>query len=198
MALHTHPAFRRILPLTRTLHIYLSLLALGLLFFFAFTGFLLNHDEWFALSNTQTTTSELPLPAEVMASGEKLTLVEYLRAHAAVSGAVQPFDLTSDPIHLTFKSPKAVVDIDIRKSNNLASITTEARTTLALLSQLHTAKYAGTSWRLLIDGVALLLAISSLTGLILWTALFKRRTLGLLALLVSLGVCVITYLLLIP
>ncbi|HEV3027619.1 MAG TPA: PepSY-associated TM helix domain-containing protein, partial [Planctomycetota bacterium] len=40
-------AGRRLLSVSRTLHIYLTMLACLLLLFFGSTGFMLNHADWF-------------------------------------------------------------------------------------------------------------------------------------------------------
>ena len=50
---------------TRTVHIYASLLGLLLLLFFGSTGFVLNHEEWFALARASE-QGQATLPAELL------------------------------------------------------------------------------------------------------------------------------------
>ena len=69
---------------------------------------------------------------------------------------------------------------------------------MALLTDLHKGAYAGRSWKWVIDGTAVLLVLGSLTGLILWISLPRRRALGILALSVGLLSSVATYWLLVP
>ena len=57
---------------------------------------------------------------------------------------------------------------------------------------------SGTAWSWLIDLSAILLLLGALTGITLWIALPKRRTLGLIALGLGVGVCVAVYLLIVP
>jgi hypothetical protein len=53
----TH-AHRTLLKWARLLHVYLTLFGFALLLFFAVTGFMLNHEEWFL--PRQSTTGKLP------------------------------------------------------------------------------------------------------------------------------------------
>jgi hypothetical protein len=66
------------------------------------------------------------------------------------------------------------------------------------MSDLHKGTGSGGWWRLLIDGAAIFLMFASLSGLVLWIALPKRRALGIVALVVSVALCLGCYLLLIP
>ena len=195
---HHHPVYRKILHWTRTLHTYLTMLALVMFLFFALTGFMLNHAEWFGLDETRTTTSELKLPATAL--HDKLALVEYLRAEGHVSGAVQPFDLpgSEDPFHVAFKSPRSQMDVDVTPADGKATIETQTRGVAGILTNLHTAKYAGRAWQCVLDATAILLFLASLTGFLLWYALPKRRKLGLIGLAASIVLVIVFYLMLVP
>ena len=74
---HHHPVYRKLLHHTRTLHTYLTMLALVMFLFFAMTGFMLNHADWFGLDRTHETTVEMTIPPPAL--HEKLALVEWLR-----------------------------------------------------------------------------------------------------------------------
>src|SRR4051812_5181998 len=98
---HRHGSvYRSVLRYSRALHTYLSMLATLLFFFFGVTGFMLNHPAWFGLDDTRASQSTLTVPAQVMASKDRLALVEFLRSHGA-SGAVQQFDWPGEgePFH---------------------------------------------------------------------------------------------------
>ena len=76
---------KRLLLLIRSLHIYLSMLALLLLLFFAMTGFMMNHSEWFNIEKTYPTEIKATVPQKILnpasgASPDKNALIEYLRA----------------------------------------------------------------------------------------------------------------------
>src|SRR3954468_14208657 len=53
--------YKSFLLWTRTLHIYATMLALVLLIFFSFTGFIMNHPGWFNIDKNVTVSDE-PLP----------------------------------------------------------------------------------------------------------------------------------------
>ena len=192
--------YRKLLQHSRTLHTYLSMLAVVLFLFFGVTGFMLNHAEWFGLDTTQTTTRDLPLNAGLISGKDKLALVEFLRAQGPVAGAVQPFEFPGEgeAFHLAFKSPRSQTDVDIDVSTSVASISTETRGVMGLLTRLHTARDAGLPWQLLLDATSILLVVASITGIVLWQSLPKRRALGFVALGVSAIAMVGVYVALVP
>ena len=174
--------YRALLRHARTLHTYLSMLATVLFMFFAATGFMLNHPVWFKLDNSRTTEVTTTLPQALIAAKDKLALVEYLRQKGA-SGAVEKFDWPGDgePFHVAFKSPRSQTDADITLPGGETRLSIETRGVAALLTRLHTSREAGPVWQLLLDATAFLLFSVSVTGLILWQSLPKRRRLGTLA-----------------
>ena len=74
----------------------------------------------------------------------------------------------------------------------------ETYNTLALLADLHTGKSTGNAWPFIIYSTAILLFFASVSGLILWISLKKRRTIGLVALAVSVAICIAFYVWLVP
>lgn len=192
-------AYRQLLKWSRTLHTYLSMLAVVLFFFFGATGFMLNHPGWFGVETTTTTESQTTVPQEIVDRQDKLMLVEHLRA-AGVSGAIQPFDWPTEGevFHLAFKSPRSQTDVDIELETRQAAIATETRGFAGMVSRLHTAREAGPAWQLLLDVAAVLLVLASLTGIVLWQSLPKRRALGIIALVISVASVVVVYALLVP
>jgi uncharacterized protein len=198
-----HPLYRKTLHFMRTMHTYLTMLALILFLFFAVTGFMLNHEEWFGLDNSWSSTSEAAIPPSLLSARDKLALVEYLRANCSVGGAVEPFDWPSvedpqEPLHLAFKSPRGQTDIDIALSDGKAAIAVETNGVGALLMNLHRAKHAGPAWRLVTDATALLVLLASVSGFVLWYSLPKRRTLGLIGLVASVVMVCVFYFALVP
>ncbi len=101
---------RWLLKTARTIHVYLTLFGLTLILFFAITGFMLNHTEWFlpddAKLEAQTRKESRPLPLDKMPSGklpvpsessdeatgeEKLAVIEALRKEFDVRGEMSSF-----------------------------------------------------------------------------------------------------------
>lgn len=205
MAVPDHPArkhspiYRATLRYSRVIHTYLSMLAIVLFMFFGTTGFLLNHPAWFGVDATHTTESKITIPADVLASKDKLTLVECLRARGA-SGAVEKFDWPEEgePFHVSFKSPRSQCDADITVPGGETRLTIESHGFTGLMTRLHTSREAGPVWQLLVDATAILLLLVSLTGLILWQSLPKRRMIGTAALVSSILAIVAAYLCCVP
>ena len=50
---------RWLLKTARTIHVYVTLLGLALILFFAITGFMLNHIEWFEFEQVRTVSRSL-------------------------------------------------------------------------------------------------------------------------------------------
>ena len=107
---------RWLLKTARTIHVYVTLLGLALILFFAITGFMLNHIEWFlpddakleALSRKETR----PLPLEKMPGGklpipnsdgeasgaDQLAVVEALRKEFDIRGEKKTFQFIKKEI----------------------------------------------------------------------------------------------------
>ena len=135
---------RWLLKTARTIHVYLTLFGLTLILFFAVTGFMLNHTEWFlpddakleAMTRKETrplSLDKLPgrkLPAPVESSGEasgedKLAVVEALRKEFDIRGEMSSFGFVKDDndkqqIKVEFKRPGgetvATIDVETAKT----------------------------------------------------------------------------------
>ncbi|HZZ81084.1 MAG TPA: PepSY-associated TM helix domain-containing protein [Gemmataceae bacterium] len=108
-------AHRFVLKWARTIHVYLTLFGLALLLFFAITGFMLNHENWFL--PTQTTSGILP--PEMLATPDQDAVVETLRAEFGVPPEmeVRSFDADAQAIRVRFQSDKGTADAEIQKAD---------------------------------------------------------------------------------
>jgi hypothetical protein len=107
--------YRWLLKTARTVHVYLTLFGLTLILFFAVTGFMLNHTEWFlpddakleAMTRRETRTlpldrlpgGKLPVPSEStgeFGGDDKLAVVEALRKEFDVRGEMSSFGASRD------------------------------------------------------------------------------------------------------
>jgi hypothetical protein len=165
------PAGRRLLTLSRTLHIYLTMLVCLLLLFFGTTGFMLNHADGFGLEAIRTGTREGTLPRSMLAPVDRLAVVERLRADFGAVGAVDSFEEEDEALRIVFRRPGWRGEASVKRADGHVELTTEARGTAALLTDLHKGAYAGSGWKWMIDATAILLVLGSLTGLILWISL---------------------------
>lgn len=192
------PAGRMFLSISRTLHIYLTMLVALLLLFFGSTGFMLNHAEWFGLETIVNGTKEGTVPRAALVPLDKLAVVEWLRAEMGVTGAVDSFEAEPESIRIVFKRPGLRAEANIKVADGHVELGTEQRGTAALLTDLHKGASSGAGWKWVIDGTAVLLVLGSLTGLILWISLPRRRTLGIVALVVGIAASLSTYFFLVP
>ena len=174
----------RTLKWFRTFHVYLTLVALVLLLFFAVSGFMLNHAEWFEAANPTVTKETGIVPASVLA-GDRLTVVEYLRSKYHAAGEVTDYQAREDEIAVQFRLPGRQTDTRITKAGGAIEVTHETRGLYGVVADMHRGKDAGVVWKLVIDAMAILVVAATVTGFVMWLGLRTRRKAGLLALAAS-------------
>jgi uncharacterized protein len=173
---------RKLASVSRWLHIYLSMASFAILFFFAATGFTLNHQDWFA-SQQKTALSRGSLNAQWLKGAvDKLQVVEYLRRKDGLHGAVDDFRIEDSQCSVSFKGPGYEADVVIDRRTGAYDITETRAGFVAIVNDLHKGRDTGQTWSKIIDIAALLMTAVSLTGLILIFFLHKRRLSGLLLL----------------
>lgn len=184
---------RSVLGLVRSLHVYLSGLALALFLFIAVTGFVLNHGARFGLDDPQTQTQALTLPTAALVQPDKPLIERELRQRLGSLGQMDSFEIESEDLRITFKKPGSRTDAVVDRASGEATVTTEDRGKLGVLTDLHKGASAGNGWTCLIDSAAILLTFVSLTGLVLLLSLPRWRWLGVGLIIVGLGAAVVSY-----
>jgi len=106
-----HPVWRSTVAWSRTIHIYLTMFAFLLMMFFAVTGLLLDHEDLLPGETTREASGTLPLA--LLASPDKLMVVEHLRADYGAVGAVATFDVDDNTLHVEMKGPGRVSEAEI-------------------------------------------------------------------------------------
>src|SRR5262245_56257138 len=192
---------RRLASLSRWLHIYLSMTSFAILLFFAVTGLTLNHAERF---------SALPRIAQIKgkveiewikaedAAVDKLAIVEHLRQAHSIKGALSDFRLDESQASVSFKGPGYAADAFIDRETGEYELTETRSGLVAAINDLHKGRDTGRAWSWLIDASAVLMALVSLTGLVLIWFVKRRRLSGLMLAGVCGVVCYSIYLFLIP
>lgn len=183
---------------TRTLHIYLSMLGLLVLVFFAATGFMLNHEDWFGFAEPHVETKNGVMAPALLETPDKLAIVELLRKDYAATGALDAFEIEDDQISVIFKSPGRRTQATITRPDGQAEVSIETHGFAGRLVELHRGVDAGPAWRRIIDASAILFLIIGLTGLTLWMFVPKWRPIGLLAVAASIAICATVYFTLVP
>ena len=193
----TH-AHRTLLKWARLVHVYLTLFGCLLILFFAITGFILNHEEWFGTDGPHITTAQGTVPTGLLQKPDKLEIVELLRKDYGVRGTLEAFDVDEDRLRVVFKGPGRSDEAEIQRADGQMTVTHESRGVVGLVTDLHRGKSTGPTWALVIDGVCVLLLIVSTTGLILWQSLRSRGRYGLVVMALGLGVGVGVFYLFVP
>ena len=189
--------FNKVVAFSRTVHIYLTMFAFLLMMFFAVTGVLLDHEDWLS-GATRSTETKGTLPAPLLAGPDKLMVVEALRSKFGAIGAVSTFDTDESTLHVELKGPGRHTEAEIDRKTGEVVVKIERRGFLVRLDDLHRGKDTGTAWRIVLDASAVLLFVGSLTGILMWFALPRRRMWGLAALISSTVILVAIYFLLVP
>jgi uncharacterized protein len=191
---------RVLLKCARLVHVYLTMSGCLLILFFAVTGFMLNHEDWFLSDQEEESVSTGVLPTDWLGSSiDKLAIVEMLRKEFAVSGAMNTFEDSDDKeLRVTFKGPGREDEAIIQRDNGQTKVAHKFKGWTAILTDLHKGKETGAVWKLLIDAVCVLLLIVSITGLILWQSLRGRGRYGLVCMGLGLALSVGIYYAFVP
>ncbi|MCC8402903.1 PepSY-associated TM helix domain-containing protein [Paraburkholderia sp. MMS20-SJTN17] len=178
--------------------------ALGLLF--GTTGFFLNHRGGplrVSTGEPQVSVMQVPLPQPAPETPHELA--NWLRQELKIAG--NPGRVQKEPEHavawgdrsvvqpehwqLNFASPKENTSVEYWVGNHTVTIKRSANTFLATLTNLHKGVGLSIGWVLLIDTLAGSLILLSLTGVLLWTELNRRKTAGLALVAASIAVAVV-------
>ena len=175
---------RKTAMLIRWLHIYLSMISFAIIFFFAVTGLTLNHADRFA--GEQHTTQEKGHLDPVWTRSpdtlhiDKLAIVEYLRRTHGIKAALSDFRIDDSQLGISFKGPGYAADAFVDRTSGDYDLTKTSAGFVGLINDLHKGRDTGAGWNVFIDVCAILLALVSLTGMVLLLFLKRRRLSGLL------------------
>jgi hypothetical protein len=175
---------RKAAMLIRWLHIYLSMISFAIIFFFAVTGLTLNHADRFA-GEVHTTQEKGHLnPAWTRNPDtlhiDKLAIVEYLRRTHGIKAALSDFRIDDSQLGISFKGPGYAADAFVDRTTGDYDLTKTSAGFVGLINDLHKGRDTGPGWKVFIDVCAILLALVSLTGMVLLLFLKRRRPSGLL------------------
>ena len=177
----------------RTVHGWVGLwgAAAGLLL--GISGFLLNHRAMMKLPTGTPVVSTVQLPLPQPAPDTPAALSDWIRAELGVSGRAgrvqrEPARHVAwgerdvvQPEHwqLSFASPAARTEVDYWVGNGYATVKRTDDSALGMLKNLHKGTGLTAGWVLLLDTFAGALVALSLTGVLLWVSVHRRRVVGL-------------------
>jgi hypothetical protein len=160
------------------IHIYVSMAGLTLAMLFGLTGLALNHQD-FGLSDPRVQTSTIPIDKSLLQHVDRETLEAYLRQKLGIrSPSTDYHDDDPDQIQVTYAAPGRRTIVTINRASATAEVEKESRGLLGKLGDLHKGFDTGVVWYWTIDAAALLIVISSLTGIVTLIALRARRRVG--------------------
>ncbi|PRC93237.1 PepSY-associated TM helix domain-containing protein [Solimicrobium silvestre] len=176
----------------RKLHGWIGLwgAALGLLF--GVTGILQNHRTILKIPAAQAQETMLQLPLPMPAPADAQALANWLQHELAfdrvatkVRSEPQKTVAWGDksmkqPAHWSavFSSPSVNFQAEYWLGNNFVSVKRSDNNIFASLNSLHKGNGVGIGWILLADTVAGSIIFLSLTGVLLWSLLNRRRMIG--------------------
>jgi hypothetical protein len=158
-------------------HIYISMAGLTLAVLFGVTGLALNHQD-FGFSDPRIEKSELVLDESLLAHADQATLEQHLRDKLAIRSPSTDYHDDADQIQVTYAAPGARTVVTINRADGRAEVEKESRGFLGRLGDLHKGFDTGNVWYWTIDVAALLIVVSSITGIMTLLALRHRRRVG--------------------
>lgn len=195
-----HAFKRRLAKYSRWLHIYISMTSFVIVFFFAVTGWTLNHAERFS-GHEQLRKATGTVDAQWTGAGaesSKAPITDAIRRGAGVHGAVTDFRVDDDAVSVTFKGPGYSADALIDRKTGKYEVTESRLGAVAVLNDLHKGRDTGGVWKAVIDVSAALLTLISLTGLILIYYIHKHRLAGVILLAAGAALAGVLYMVWVP
>ena len=164
----------------RWVHIYVSMLSFGALFFFAVTGLTLNHPTWLGAGEQTFRDHAGSLDPLLLRTQpiDKLQIVETLREEHQLKGRVTEFDTDDYECMVVFKGPGYSADAFIDRESGEYTLTETSTNIIAVLNDLHKGRDSGQAWAWMIDLSAVVMLIMSMSGFGLLLYLKKRRLAG--------------------
>ena len=181
---------------SRTWHGYLSAFAFLTLIFFAITGLLLNHPEWFEAKGEQPSKDRtIQLEAVDVAAAQKAAdpsraLTELVRKQQPLIGAYQSGEVIDEEAMIRLEGPKGSTDIVVDLSTGSAEVSVKKARLIDTINELHRGKNSGAAWKAVIDVSAVLILALSIIGYVLFFSLRFRLRTSLILTVVSLGAMV--------
>jgi hypothetical protein len=179
-----HALKRRLAKYSRWLHIYVSMTSFVIVFFFAVTGWTLNHADRFS-GRDQLRKATGAIDTKLLGAQGTAAQAEIAAAiagGAGIHGAVTDFRVEDDAVSVTFKGPGYSADALIDRKSGKYEVTESRLGFVAVLNDLHKGRDTGAVWKNVIDVSAVVLTFISLTGLILLYYIHKHRLAGVILL----------------
>jgi hypothetical protein len=176
----------------RKLHGWIGLWGATLGLLFGITGILQNHRAVMKIPAAQTQESTVELPLPTPAPQNVQALADWLQDELHVEKPASRMrteqaktvawgdKAVKQPARwsVMFTSPKVNLQAEYWFGNNFVSVKRNENNFFATLNNLHKGNGIGIGWILLADSVAGSIILLSLTGVVLWAMLNRKRMIG--------------------
>jgi hypothetical protein len=159
------------------LHIYISMAGFSLVLLFAITGLTLNHQD-FGWGDPKLTSSQIDMPMELLTNPDRTAIGNQIRGALGIRSQMTDYHEDADQIQVTFAVPGRRSTVTIDRANGKAEVEAVNRGVLGKIDDLHKGFDSGPVWYWLIDITAVILTISSISGMITLLSLRARRRSG--------------------
>ena len=166
----------------RLIHGWLSAFAFLILSFFSITGLLLNHPDWASTEapspvEEEFTLEEDELRALLDAKEPEALLPDIAAKRVVLKGAYSGGNQVRNEIFVRLQGVRGLTDLRANLVTGQVIVVVEPAPTLNILNELHRGERAGTTWRLFIDAIAIVLVVLSIIGYLIFLSLrFRLRT----------------------
>ncbi|SIT35231.1 conserved membrane hypothetical protein [Paraburkholderia ribeironis] len=177
----------------RKVHGWVGLWGAVLGLMFGLTGFLLNHRGGpLKVSTGEPHVEEMQIPVPQKPLHSPTEMANWLKSELQIDG--KPGRVRREPAHpvawgdrstiqpefwqVGIMGPTQSVQAEYWVGNGFVAVKRTHNSFLATMSNLHKGVGLGVGWVLLIDTIAGSIILLSLTGVLLWTELNKRRLVG--------------------
>jgi len=158
----------------RMLHAYLSAFAFLILMFFAASGLLLNHPEWFAggeIGEDKTTEANFSIEAlsdVASINDEGIAFAEFAKERLPLLGDFHSAEVfPEEEAFLKFSGSKGKSDVVIDLVNGKVEYEVTKASLVEIMHNLHRGKDSGAVWSKVIDVSAILILVMSMFGFLL-------------------------------
>jgi hypothetical protein len=179
------------------LHIYTSMAGFTLVLLFAVSGLTLNHQD-FGWGDPKLNMSTVDLPMSLMAKPDKMAIGNQLKGALGIRSQVTDYHEDPDQIQITFAVPGKRTVVTIHRADGKSDVESETRGILGKIDDLHKGFDSGRTWYWIIDIAAVILIVSSLTGMITLLALRARRRSGFIVGSLGVALVFVIYLIWVP
>jgi len=179
------------------LHIYTSMAGFTLVLLFAVSGLTLNHRD-FGWGDPEITKSTLNVPGSLLVKPVQAAIVNQLRGALGIRSQVTDYHEDPEQIQVTFAVPGKRTVINIHLPDGVSEVESVTRGFLGKIDDLHKGFDSGRTWYWIIDIAAVILIVSSITGMITLLALRARRRSGFIVGSLGVALVFVIYLLGVP